>query len=110
MLKISPNEVNRFVHALRMSKSFLKRKEPKTRGLICKCLDYASSKPHSASHYACIQLKKRIQELLGGKLVSYENWVIVHHPHVVMTPDDFIEGRIQWIDWMIEQLKTKQEF
>ena len=48
--------------------------------------------------------QEKVQEQLDGvKLKSYENWMEHFYPSIYarMTPDNFREGRIQWIDNML---------
>jgi hypothetical protein len=62
--------------------------------------------------YICIALLntgsnkyiKRIERQLGGEY-TYIGWLITFHPRVRwrMTDDDFRQGRLQWIDYMIAQ-------
>ena len=46
---------------------------------------------------------------LLGESHSYTSWVHKNHPEIFkeMKSDDFRKGRLQWIDWMIEQLEKK---
>lgn len=54
------------------------------------------------------QLKMWVSGLLGESS-SYSKWMKAHHPKLAakMTYDDLLQGRLQWIDWMIEYWEAK---
>lgn len=58
------------------------------------------------------QIRTKLTEFLGksqnGLPHVYESWVQEHHPEVYrrMNPDDFLQGRLQWLDWMAEEVKA----
>lgn len=71
-------------------------------------------------HYICLALKyksragkvavKVIEERLGDNCCSYEGWMYRHHPELSlkMQPKDFKEGRLQWLDSLIEEFSNNQ--
>ena len=73
---------------------------------------------HYRDDYICFALNrtggrkfaKYIGELLNPHL-SYYSWVYNNHPEIYTqmnaTPDAFREGRLQWMDYMIEQERLK---
>ena len=59
----------------------------------------------------CKELREWIQAMLGGRRwETLGNWIAQNHYEIYeqMTPEDLQEARLQWIDWMINELDTNQ--
>lgn len=63
---------------------------------ICLALPYNS---------AGMVVRDYISDAIGGSVASYKTWLIENHENIFkgMTGADVTNGRLQWIDWMIEQ-------
>jgi hypothetical protein len=71
---------------------------------ICHAIDHATENEKQAK-----DLKRWIMKCLKDNL-TYEGWLIDNHMKVykTMSGDDFRQGRIQWLDWMIAQCEEAE--
>lgn len=51
------------------------------------------------------RLYEWIDKMLGFYTATYEGWIRRHHPKLELR--DTREGRLQWLDWMIENCGDK---
>ena len=84
-----------FLQALRKARQLIKNKD---HTYICNALNVVGG-----GKYA-----NRVNSQLKG-CNTYSEWLSVHHPIIyqVMSVQDFRQGRLQWIDYMIAQEKAK---
>lgn len=59
---------------------------------------------------AALAAEQVVSERLGNTF-TYFDWVSIFHPEVYskMQPDDFKQGRLQWLDSLIEEFSNKQD-
>jgi hypothetical protein len=54
-------------------------------------------------------LRTWVSDLMNG-CYTYEDWLKEHHPNLkrTMSPVDFKQARLQWLDWMIQYWQEQE--
>lgn len=90
-----------FLEALHMARPLIERGQVQ---YICTAMDTWLTEP---------ELCNRVQDQLAPYSV-YEDWVAANHPETCRqmrkVPGAFREGRLQWIDYMIQQEESRLDY
>lgn len=94
-----------------VKKALIENKYPSR--FICFNIEYVLEDTYGINRESVIvtRYQEKVQEQLGSVTTNtYEKWMKHFYPsiHAHMTPDNFREGRIQWIDHMIKQEEANE--
>lgn len=97
--------------AIEVLRQIRKRINVQWRGFICiECENVAQAQPELVN--AATAVRKWVVQMLDG-CYTYDTWIRLHHPTLYVEGDDCDlrtvhdlakEGRLAWIDWMIEEV------
>lgn len=89
------------ITALRSARRILLEQRSTYLSYVCNCLKAVPHSQADAAHRLQVYISERL-----GRHTTLDNWLRQNRPELPIHSAAMLSYRLQWIDWMIEQLEA----